>query len=141
MERPPRIPPLPPAFKNISWTISTCPHPGQLLLLTNYRLGNPVTNMASVLREIDRVSRGRWLGQGQTTAEQVDFMKEDVGSWVPKLLWLTCFESIQVNVGTKPKNVMLYLSFKKVKTDQNTAVLVVTSALHRDRLSHASILP
>lgn len=36
---------------------------------------------------------------------------------------------------------MLYLSFKKVKTDQNTAVLVVTSALHRDRLSHASILP
>lgn len=80
MERPQRIPPLPPAFKNISWTISTCPHPGQLLLLTNYRLGNPVTNMASVLREIDRVSRGRWLGQGQTTTEQVDFMKEDVGS-------------------------------------------------------------
>lgn len=36
--------------------------------------------MASVLLEIDRVSRGRWLGQGQTTAEQVDFMKEDVGS-------------------------------------------------------------
>lgn len=36
--------PLPPTFKNISWTISTCPHPGQLLLLTNYRLGNPVTH-------------------------------------------------------------------------------------------------
>lgn len=37
-------PPLPPTFKNISWTISMCPHPGQLLLLTNYRLGNPVTH-------------------------------------------------------------------------------------------------
>lgn len=80
MERPLRIPPLPPAFKNISWTISTCPHPGQLLLLTNYRLGNPVTHEASVLLEIDRVSRGRRLGQGQTTAEQVVFIKEDVES-------------------------------------------------------------
>lgn len=33
---------------------------------------------ASVLLEIDRVSRGQQLGQGQTTAEQVVFMKEDV---------------------------------------------------------------
>lgn len=42
---PPHLPQccLPP-FKNISWTISMWPHPGQLLLLTNYRLCNPVTH-------------------------------------------------------------------------------------------------
>ena len=33
---------MPPLLKNISWTISMRPPPGQLLLLTNYRLSNPV---------------------------------------------------------------------------------------------------
>lgn len=49
---------------------------------------------APVLLDIDRVSRGQRLGQGQTTAEQVVFIKEDVESsdtrsFFPKLLWLT----------------------------------------------------
>lgn len=80
-----------------SWTISMCPHPGQLLLLTNYRLCNPVTHQGFGSCGNRQGFQGRQrLGQGQTTAEQVFTNTRASGHKMvfnvqgfSKLLWLT----------------------------------------------------
>lgn len=137
------LPPLPPTFKNISWTISMCPHPGQLLLLTNYRLCNPVTHQAfGSCGNRQGFQGGQRLGQGQTTAEQVFTNTRASGHKMvfnvqgfSKLLWLT-----GKKMKTRFSKFTLSIKFKKGLI-RSFYVLIVTSVLHDNQWLHAYFFP